>query len=78
MIKEQKEYWLGVCVALLGFWLGGAFVAAKEFPKEIVLMDIIRTQNMVIKELQAAVKRESHIANSCVSRYTVCLYGGDK
>jgi len=81
MIKETRDYWLGVCVALLGFWLGGLFVAAKEYPKEFILMDLIRTQSFMIAELEYALESERSIANSCVSKYTVCLFGnkqGDK
>ncbi len=52
MIKEEPNHgWLiSVALILFGMWLGGIWVSAHERPRQFVLMDVIRMQNIIIEE----------------------------
>lgn len=53
MIKEENHNFLiSVALVLLGMWLGGVWVLASERPRQFVMMDVIRAQNIIIERLR--------------------------
>lgn len=61
MIKEEKQSRLiPVAIFLLGMWFGGAYVGAMKFPREIVMLDVIRSQRFLIERIQDNYERQNN------------------
>ena len=61
MIKEEKQSRLiTVAIFLLGMWFGGLYVASMKFPREVVMLDIIRSQNLIIERIRLNYERQNN------------------